>query len=193
MKHARTTLSFIFFFILGFQLSTSAQVTVHGKITDEKGGPLPSITAVEKGTKTGAVADDAGNYTISVSNSNSILLFTGIGFITQEIPLSQRTEVNVVMKEDVQQMSEVVVMGYSEKKKTEIASAVSVLDAEQLNDVTANNIGTKLQGKVPGLQVINSSGVPGSEPELRIRGVASLIWLLPSGPTPQPECVPTAT
>jgi TonB-dependent SusC/RagA subfamily outer membrane receptor len=68
----------------------------------------------------------------------------------------------------------VVVVGYSEKKRSELTSAVSVVSSEKLKDVTSNNIGTMLQGKVAGLQVINSSGVPGATPEIRLRGISSV-------------------
>jgi hypothetical protein len=157
-----------------------SQVAIHGKITNPKNEVLTGVTIIEKGTTNGGVSNEDGIFLINVSGADATLIFSYVGYIPQEILLNGKSEVHVVLNEDVKQIDEVVIMGYSEKKKTELASAVTVVSAEQLNDIVASNIGAKLQGKVQGLQVVNSSGDPGAEPELRIRGVASLS--APKGP-----------
>src|SRR5262245_34339052 len=134
MKQLSTTAISTLFVTVFTATISLAQVQVHGKITDKKNQALTGVTVKEAGTLNGAVTDNDGNYFIGVSSASAKIQFTYVGYLSQEISLEGKTEVNVVMEEDVLQLNEVVVMGYSEKKKTEIASAVSVIGSEQLND-----------------------------------------------------------
>jgi TonB-linked SusC/RagA family outer membrane protein len=170
-------LNLVFIFLL-LNFQTYAQTNATGRVLDKNGIPLPGVTIRETGTEKGTISDLNGNYFLQVSSPESVLTMSYIGFITKEIKAGANQE--IFLEEDVKLLNDVVVVGYSQKTKNEIASAVTVIGKEKLNDVTANNIETSLQGKVPGLQVINSSGDPGSAPELRIRGTASLS--APQGP-----------
>lgn len=146
--------------------------TVTGKVTDENGSGMPGVNVILKGTGTGTATDVNGQYTIAVP-ANSILIFTFVGYTTQEVTLGDRTSVDVSMVPDVQSLSEVVVTGYAEQRRRDITGAVSVVDAEQLKTVKAANIGQQLAGRAPGVTV-STSGGPGEGANIRIRGVNSI-------------------
>ena len=149
--------------------------TVTGIVTDSKSGlPIPSANILELGTQNGTSTGLDGKYTIQVASGNAVLQFSFVGFFTQTVPVNGRQVINVILEEDTKLLSEVVVMGYTEKTANEISSAVQVLKAEELLDVTTPSIGNMLQGKVSGVEVVNSGGSPGSSPEIRIRGTGSI-------------------
>lgn len=156
---------------LAISLAGFTQTT--GVVYDEDGYALPGVSIVIKGTTQGTVSDTDGKYEIS-ANADVTLVFTFIGFLTQEVDVKGRAKINVYLAPDIVKLDEVVVMGYSSKTRNEISSAVSVLDAKQLLDVTTNDVGSMLQGKVAGVQVINANGEPGSQAEIRIRGVSTI-------------------
>ena len=121
------------------------------------------------------IADDSGRFKIEVPPGGLTLNITSIGFATKEVAVNS-TDNNIIvpLTETDKNLNEVVVVGYSDKKKGELTSAVTVVDAAKLKDVTTNDVGSMLQGKVAGLQVVNSSGVPGAGAEIRLRGVSSI-------------------
>jgi TonB-dependent SusC/RagA subfamily outer membrane receptor len=152
-----------------------SQIFVTGKVTGEDDNQgLPGVNIVVKGTTTGSVTDGSGNYRITAGSPENILVFSYTGYVSQEFKVGNQAVINVVLKQNIESLDEVVVMGYSEKKKTEISSAVTVMPAEKLKDVVSSNLTTMLQGKVTGVQVVNSSGFPGSGAEIRIRGTSTL-------------------
>ena len=170
----QSKLTLTFLLILLFSLSAYAQVTIRGTVTSaEDQQPLPGVSVTVKGTTRGTVTDIDGNYAIDVQ-PDDILVFTYVGFVPQERKIDGQNTINVVLQTDTYLMEEVVVMGYSSKTKNEIGSAVSVVSAEKLNDVISPTIGDMLQGKVAGVSVIKSSGAPGAEPSIRIRGLSSM-------------------
>ncbi|MBE9511329.1 MAG: SusC/RagA family TonB-linked outer membrane protein [Bacteroidetes bacterium] len=156
----------------------STQISKHivtGLVTDAKDNiSLPGVNISVKGTLQGIATDADGKYYLEVSDPNAILKFSFVGYISQEVAINSRSIVNIALEENTWQLNEVIVMGYSEKSLNEISSAVKVLDSEELLDVTAANIGTMLQGKVGGVQVVNTGGSPGAMPEIRIRGTGSI-------------------
>ena len=158
-----------------------AQTLVKGRVTDAGNSQtLPGVNVFVKGTTVGGTTDLDGNYTIGVKSPEDVIVFRFVGYSNQEIMVGTQTRIDVAMTADVINLDELVVMGYSSKKRTEITSAVTTLSSDKLMDVTSNDIGTMLQGKVSGIQVINSSGAPGSSSEIRIRGISSMS--APQGP-----------
>lgn len=151
-----------------------SRLPVTGSVTGGNGEPLADVSVMEKGTANGTVTNRQGNFSINVGNENAVLVFSYIGFITREVAVESNATVNVVLEPETGSMNEVVVVGYSNKTKGELTSAVTVVNAEKLKDVTTNDLGSMLQGKVAGLQVVNSSGVPGAAAEIRLRGVSSV-------------------
>lgn len=147
---------------------------VSGTVSSSVGGPLPGVNILEKGTTNGTTTDADGRYSLGVPTGNEVLVFSFIGYQTQEVALNGRSTVEVTLAEDVQNLEEVVVLGYSSKKQTELSSSVSVVSGEQLRDVTSNNMEDMLQGKAPGVIVSNSSGDPNAAPNVIIRGSSSI-------------------
>ncbi len=148
--------------------------SIKGRVTDEKGEPLPGVNIILKGTTSGVITDLDGSYSINVSDGD-VLVFNYIGFKKKEVTIeSSKKNYIVMLEEDMVSMDEIVVMGYSNKSKTEISSAVTVIDNKELMDVNTDDVGSMLQGKVAGVQVITASGQPGSRSQTRIRGVSTI-------------------
>ena len=167
--------------LIGLSLPSFAQIAVNGTVTDAVSKQtLPGVYVSIKGTILGTVTEAEGNYSISVPTSNDILVFHSVGYQTVEVTVGNQKKIDVALIQDVVELDEVVVMGYSEKTKSEISSAVAVLPIDKVRDVTTDNIANMLQGKVAGVEVVKQSGEPGSEAEIRIRGIASVN--APKGP-----------
>ena len=150
-------------------------IIVKGTVMDENGSPLQGVSVLIKGSSFGTNTNASGQFSINVpDNASQVLVFTYVGMESQEVDIKGKSEISVVLHHLMQQQTEIVVVGYSEKSKSELTSAVSVISGSKLRDVTSNNIGSMLQGKVAGLQVVNSSGVPGAAPEIRLRGISSV-------------------
>ncbi len=148
--------------------------TVSGKVTAaEDGAPIPGVNILVKNTETGTVTDVNGDYTISVED-DATLVFSAIGFITQEAVVNERTEIDITLSSDVKSLSEVVVIGYGSQRKADITSAVSVVDIENVKERPIANLTSLMQGQAPGVVVRQTTGTPGEELEVSIRGISSL-------------------
>jgi len=157
---------------LGSASGTLIEVT--GTVLTRTGEAMPGVNVMEKGTTNGTATDSDGKYTISVSDESSVLVFSFIGFVTIEESLNGRTVIDVSLEEDARSLEEVIVVGYSEKKQSELSSAVSVVSGEQLTGVTSNDVGDLMQGKAPGVIISNDSGNPNAPPNVIIRGSSSI-------------------
>lgn len=155
----------------GAPTATDTLGRISGIVRSPDGTPLPGATVIVKGSSRGNATNSAGHFTVS-ANTGEILVFTFTGYDKQELPA--REGMLVTLRPGNSQLDQVVVVGYSDKKKSELTSAVTVVDAAKLKDVTTNDVGTMLQGKVAGLQVVSSSGVPGAAAEIRMRGISSV-------------------
>lgn len=177
MKHIYVFLKplwFLFTILATANFVYAQSRTVSGKITSaEEGTAIPGVNILVKNTTTGSVTDVDGNYSISV-NDDAILVFSSIGFVSQEIPTSGRTTIDVALVADIQSLSEIVIVGYGSQRRADITSAVSVVNMENIGDVPATNVTRLLQGQAPGVQVRQTSGQPGKELEVTIRGIGSL-------------------
>ncbi|MCS6968993.1 MAG: TonB-dependent receptor [Cytophagales bacterium] len=145
---------------------------ITGKVTSASDqSPLPGVNVVVKGTTIGTVTDVEGKYSINVPDNATTLVFSYVGYVTQEIAIGNQTEINVVLQEDVRSLQEVVVVGYGEQRKRDVTGAVASVKAEQIKAVPVMGADQALQGRVSGVQVIQSSGAPGGAVQVRIRGV----------------------
>lgn len=159
--------------ILSFMASTNAQ-TVTGVVTAE-GFPLPGATILVKGTTTGVVTDFDGNYIVNVGASKT-LVFSFLGYETQEVAINGRTKIDVVLVQGGQSLDEIVVVGYGTQKKESVVGAITQIKGEDLQELTLGitNVQEALQGNLPGLTAIQGSGVPGrNDVQIFIRGQAS--------------------
>lgn len=146
-------------------------VTVRGKISDDTGQPLPGVSILEKGTTNGSTSDVEGNYSIQVGQ-NATLVFSFIGYQTQEIAVENRTNIDLTLAPDIQALEEVIVTGYSVDKRRELTGAVSTVKSRDLTFAPTGNVEQMLQGRVPGVTVI-TNGQPGTTSQIRVRGFGS--------------------
>lgn len=165
---------YLFLLLSFFTLSLYAQqVKLTGNVTSASDKePMIGVTIMVKGTPTGTVTDFDGNYSLEVP-SNSTIVFSMIGYKTQEIKVNNRTRINVSMTEDVEALDEIVVIGYGAVKKSDLTSSISTVKGEDLKSMASGNAMTSLQGKVNGVQVTNAGG-PGATPRVIIRGITTV-------------------
>ncbi len=152
--------------------NTIFQVTVSGKVIDSFGTPLPGANVIVQGTTRGTQTDFDGNYTIEAPG-DATLVFSYLGFVTQNIRIDGRSTINITMAEDSQALEEVVVTGYTTETKRETTAAVSIVKAEELAAIPSGNVEQQLQGRVAGVTVL-TNGQPGTTSQIRIRGFNAL-------------------
>ncbi|PQA53432.1 SusC/RagA family TonB-linked outer membrane protein [Siphonobacter curvatus] len=153
---------------------SATDIVVSGKITDEKGAELTGVSVVLKGSTQGTTTDATGQFRITVPNSSAVLVLSFIGYISQEIVVGNQTSLTVALLPENQILNEVVVVGYGSQRKQDITSAVSVINMRDLGEQPANNPNQILQGRAPGVAVKQTSGTPGGEFQVRVRGIGSL-------------------
>jgi len=155
-------------------LTSFAQQTVTGKVTAaDDGSGIPGVNVLEKGTSNGTVSDADGNFQINVG-ANATLVFSFVGYASQEVSVGGQSVINVSLQSDVTALSEVVVVGYGSQDKKEITGSVVALGAEQFNKGNVNDPRQLLQGKVPGLSIYNRGGNPNSAATFRLRGISTI-------------------
>jgi TonB-linked SusC/RagA family outer membrane protein len=154
----------------------SAQtINVRGHITDSRGEPLPGVNILIKGTTTGTITDVDGNYEIKVPNpSGDLLVFKFIGFADQEILIENKTSINVTMEEETFGVDEVVVVGYGTQKKSDITGSVTTVSEERLSQIPVTNVMQAVQGSVSGVNITQTSSIPGEAPDILVRGGGSI-------------------
>lgn len=145
---------------------------VSGTISDENGDPMPGVNVLVKGTATGTASDADGKFSVSVPGDDAVLVFTFIGYATKEVAVGSRTSIAETLSPDQTALDEVVVTGYGVDKRREIAGAVSIVKAKDLTVTPTGNVEQLLQGRTPGVVVINN-GQPGSTSQIRVRGFGS--------------------
>lgn len=156
------------------QTIANKQQAVSGQVVDEMGEPLPGVSVRLKNTKTGTLTDANGKYTLRLSDTEGVLIFSYLGFNSLEEAIGARAIINVTMRGEMRQMDEVVAVGYGTVKRANLGGAVSTVDSRTFESRPVRNAANALQGQVPGLTVVRNGGAPGSSPTLRIRDVSSI-------------------
>jgi len=152
--------------------SVLSQKTVTGNVSDQDGVPLPGASVVILGTTNGVSTDFDGNYSIDNVDDSASLLFSYIGTISQTILVENKNSINVTLLPSAEQLSEVVVVGYGKQSRATVTGAVSTVDSDEISALPVTNAEQALQGRAPGLTVLNN-GVPGSTPLVLIRGLGT--------------------
>lgn len=147
--------------------------TVKGVVTDETGLSVIGANVFVEGTSLGTITDMDGNFSLEVPSVNAVLVVSYIGYVEQRLPVKNRKNWSIVLKEDAQNLDEVVVVGYGTQRKGNIATSVSTVRAEMLQNRPVQTVGEALQGQIPGLSV-TSKGAPGESPSLQLRGSSVL-------------------
>jgi TonB-linked SusC/RagA family outer membrane protein len=151
------------------------QLQVKGVVTSGTDNtPLPGVNVVEKGTQNGVVTDLNGKFSITLNDPSSVLVFSFVGFLTEEVAVAGLTSIDVVLVEDIQKLDEIIVIGYGTTKKSDLTGAVASVSEETLRSSVSTNIDQALQGRVAGVQVTQNSGQPGGATSIRIRGASSI-------------------
>ena len=162
-------------FLLQFGFSAFAQVSIHGKISDEKGSPLSSATIQVKGTNNTTQTDQQGNFTISTPSASSVLVVSFVGYQSKEVTVGKRNNININLAVSANSnLGEVVVVGYGTQRKSDLTGAVSSISAKDLSKATPYNATEALQGRAAGVMVTQNSSSPGSEGTIRIRGIGTV-------------------
>ncbi len=149
------------------------QQSVSGTVTDAGGNPLPGATVLEKGTTNGTQTDFDGNYNITVSSQNTVLVFSYIGYQEVERTVGQANSIDITLQESTATLDEVVIVGYGSVKKSDLTGSVAQVSGEALQEFPIVSVDQGLQGRAPGIQVTQSSSAPGGGISVRIRGGSS--------------------
>lgn len=161
----------LYLFLSVFFLYAQPGINISGKVSD-KTGSLPGVSVSIKGTALGVVTDANGDYSIQASGQ-ATLVFSFIGFKSLEVPVNNRTSINIQMEEEVVGLGEVVVVGYGTQRKIDVTGSVVQVKGTDISKQASINPISALQGKVAGVQITNN-GTPGSSPEIRIRGMGTI-------------------
>lgn len=160
--------------VLLFTHALAQNRVITGKVTDDKGNPLPIASVTVKGTPVGTTTDNAGEFRLTLPNNARTLVISAVGFAPQEMAIGSQTSFAISMKLDSKNMDEVIVTGYTREKKSQFTGAATVLSSKVVETVPVGSFDQALQGRAPGVQVNSGSGQPGSNAQVWIRGVQSI-------------------
>ena len=160
--------------VLSLQTAFAQDNPVTGKVMSQKEDfALPGVSVLVKGTTVGTITDTEGNYRLNVP-ANGTLVFSFIGYTTQEVSVGNRSVVDVNLLPDAKALDEVVVVGYGTQTQRNITGAVQTIKATELTDIPVPQIAQKLQGRFAGVQILQTTGRPGEGMSVRVRGQASI-------------------
>ncbi|MFT6841848.1 MAG: TonB-linked SusC/RagA family outer membrane protein [Psychroserpens sp.] len=162
-----------FFLLATFAAFSQQKVT--GKITDgSTGGGIPGVTILLKGTALGTFTDFDGNYTIKTKKLNDVIIFSYLGYKTQEVTVNGKTNINIKLIEDEAVLDEIVIVGYGSQKRSSLTGAVAKLENKNLDNIAVSDVSLAIIGQLPGLSVRQGSSRPGDSPQISIRGTSSI-------------------
>ena len=154
---------------------TAVEKTITGKVTDlSTGEELPGVNILVKGTSIGTITDVDGNYRLTAPDDAETLVFSSVGYTSEEVAIDNRTTINLEMAPDVQSLSEVVVVGYGTQEKRDLTGSVASVESADIENVPTSSFDNILQGKAAGVQVVQGTGAPGGGVSVRIRGNSSV-------------------
>ena len=183
----------IFLGLMSIQPVMAQQINITGKVTNNQTNEsLPGVIVLEKGTTNGVLTDAQGNYSINVSNANSILAFSFVGMESQEIVISGQRVIDVSMKEIVSMLEEIVVTGYGTQRRSDLTGSVSVVKVDETRDVASGSVLQAIQGRVAGLYITSNGEPSGAASSVVIRGVNTLgntapLYIIDGVPTIDPN------
>jgi TonB-dependent starch-binding outer membrane protein SusC len=172
MKLIKNSVSLIGLLLIGYA-ALAQSISVKGKVIEENGTAMPGVNILVKGTTTGTATDANGLYSIEVEKG-ATLVFSFIGYAAEEVLVQSQSVIDMQLMPDIQALSEVVVVGYGETKKQDLVSSVSSVTSKDITQFKTGNVATALQGRLAGVRVLQSSGGPGSQPNIYIRGISSV-------------------
>jgi TonB-linked SusC/RagA family outer membrane protein len=166
-------LSIVVLFLLSNTQLSAQESSISGVISDDDANPLPGVNVFIKGTNVGTATDFDGNYSISV-NTGDVLLFSFVGFSSQEVTVGDENTIDVSMVTDYANLDEVVITGYGSTRKKDLVSSIAQIKGDALENQPVARVDNMLQGRAAGVNVVSSSGEPGAPAVIRIRGMSSI-------------------
>jgi TonB-linked SusC/RagA family outer membrane protein len=154
--------------------STRTEINITGSVTDEKGEGLPGVSILVKGTQRGTATGANGTYNISVTSETDVLVFSFVGYLSQEVIVGNRNKINTSLATDTKALEEVMVVGYGTQKKSDLTGAVSSVKGAELTRLPTQRVDQALQGRAAGVMVQNTDGAPGGNATIRVRGGNSI-------------------
>ncbi|NJO02700.1 MAG: SusC/RagA family TonB-linked outer membrane protein [Bacteroidia bacterium] len=150
------------------------EVTVSGTVSDQAGTPLPGVNIVVEGSNLGTTTGVDGSFTITAPSADAALIFTYVGYKTQRIAVANQTSLNVQLEENVDQLADLVVVGYGVQEKGDVTGAISSVEGRDIQNIPVPGTSQALQGRVAGVQVVRNGGAPGERGRIRIRGTGTI-------------------
>ncbi len=154
--------------------TSDTKKTITGKVTDVDNEPLIGVSVVVVGSTQGTITDLEGNYVLPVSGTKPSIRFSYTGFVSRVIAVENKTTIDVVLQEDLQQLEEVVVVGYGIQKKSHLTGSITKVKTEGLDDIPTSRLDQALQGRIAGVQIQNITSEVGAAPQIRVRGMGSI-------------------
>ncbi len=149
------------------------EATIQGKVTDDSGGAIPGVSVTVKGTQRGTITNVEGTYSVNAAG-NATLVFSFLGYVSQDVPINNRSTINVSLKTDTKALEEVVVVGYGSQRKVETTGSIASVKADELTQLPVTNVAQGLQARISGVQINQNSGSPGGNISVRVRGTNSI-------------------
>ncbi|OFY61419.1 MAG: hypothetical protein A2Y71_11425 [Bacteroidetes bacterium RBG_13_42_15] len=183
----------IFLGLMNGQAILAQQINITGKVVSgQTNESLTGVTVLEKGTTNGTLTDALGNYSIKVTNANSILVFSFVGLESQEVVVGGQKVIDVTMKETVSMLDEVVVTGYGTQRRSDLTGSVAVVKVDETKDIATGSVLQAIQGRVAGLYVTSTGDPSGAASSIRIRGINTLgntspLYIIDGVPTIDPN------
>ena len=177
LKHCNFFRKGTIFLLLSFLISGilySQEKTITGTVVDKAGEPLLGVSVAIKGTTTGTITDVDGKFTLKVPAEDAVIVTTYVGYADQQVVVGNQTEINIVMEESVTELDQVVVIGYGTQKKSDLTGAIASVSSEELTAVPVAQVDEALVGRAAGVNVVATSGMPGADRTIQIRGVSSI-------------------
>jgi len=147
---------------------------ITGTVNDAYGDPIPGVNIVEKGTTNGAITDLTGNYSITVTTTDAVLIFSSVGYNEEEIDVGTQTKIDLILIESIEVLDEVVVIGYGSMQRTNVTGSIASIKGEEITKAPVPNLVEALRGQIPGVRITRNSGLPGSDVDFTIRGKRSI-------------------
>jgi TonB-dependent SusC/RagA subfamily outer membrane receptor len=159
----------------GQTTNAAAEISVNGKVSDKKGQGLPGVSVVVKGTQRGTITDEQGEFKVEAADKNAVLVFSFVGFLSQEVHVGNRTRIEITMASDTKALEELVVTGYSSQKRSLMTGSVATMNVtEEMQNIPTTSTGNLLSGKLAGVYIGTPNGIPGTNPQISIRTGSSL-------------------
>lgn len=159
---------------LSIPVSIPLDFSVNGKVTDESGEGLPGVSVVVKGTQRGTTTNQEGTYSVVVPDGAATLVFSFVGYVSQEVPVNKRSQIDIRLSTDTKALNEIIVVGYGTQKKRDLTGAISSISSRDIAETPSSNFLQNAQGRLAGVDIVRTNGNPGSAPTIRIRGNRSI-------------------